>query len=348
MHAIFLGLVQHHCRTILGIDTSRRKKQQKGQITARNLDEARAIILSKSSASQLRKVKLDILRVLCHRMGIPTVINGRNVKKTDLISELMARSTANLSNAGHSEINDNVAMPFETGDDFTSVFSDGFEDAHLSMDDIRLLQSHIQSTTRPSWYAPPPPNLGEPSHGKLKADEWRSCIEFDVPVALVQMASKRKWKGGRIPPDKIIHSTMLLAMAVRWATSHTTSEEHVRKYNENMHAYLQSLLDMFPHTRLRPNHHNSLHLGPSLLDLGPMRGWWTFPFERMVGILQKVNTNSKLGEQWLSYFLGTYELAMHRSVGKDNVGDILCRSKSQGISTHQTLSRRHQGSPASP
>jgi hypothetical protein len=296
MHGLFLGIVQHHCREILGIDTSRRKTKQKKQISAKNLDEARSIVLSKSSTSQLRKIKIDVLRILCHRMGIPTVTNGRNVKKAQLVSELMARSTGNPSNPGHNEIDDDAAMPFGTGDDFTSVFSDGFADAHLSKDDIRLLQSHIQSTTRPSWYAPPPPNLGEPSHGKLKADEWRSCIEFDIPVALVQMAAKRKWRGGRIPQDKIIHSTMLLAMAVRWATSHTTSEEHVRKYNEYMHAYLQSLLDMFPYMKLRPNHHISLHLGPSFLDLGPMRGWWTFPFERMVGIFQKINTNSKLGE----------------------------------------------------
>ncbi|KAG2148241.1 uncharacterized protein EDB93DRAFT_1085087 [Suillus bovinus] len=29
---------------------------------------------------------------------------------------------------------------------------------------------------------------------------------------------------------------------------------------------------------------------------GPMHGWWMFPFERIIGALQKTNTNYKIGE----------------------------------------------------
>jgi hypothetical protein len=274
MHGLLLGIVQHHIRKVLGIET--RKKKKKTVVTAADLADARTSISLRPSATQLRKINAEVLRTVCQEMGITTVVNGRKVKKALLISELVARSkTVNPDRSN--EVDEDVSMaalPFETCNDdvFTSAIPSHFSDAHLDQDDIKLLQSHIQATTRPSWYAPPPPNLGDPGHGKLKADEWRSCIEFDVPVALVQMASIGKWKGGRIPRDQIIHSTMLLAMAIRWATSHKTSEEHARKYTEYMHAYLQSLLDMFPGMRLRPNHHNSLHLGPTFLDLGPMRG----------------------------------------------------------------------------
>jgi hypothetical protein len=88
---------------------------------------------------------------------------------------------------------------------------------------------------------------------------------------------------------------MLLAVAIRWGTSHKTSTTHAEQYMTNMHAYLTSLLELFPDMALRPNHHAALHLGPLLLRFGPTRGWWMFPFERVIGLLQKINTNNKMG-----------------------------------------------------
>jgi hypothetical protein len=30
---------------------------------------------------------------------------------------------------------------------------------------------------------------------------------------------------------------------------------------------------------------------------GPVHGWWMFPFERVIGALQKTNTNYKIGKK---------------------------------------------------
>jgi hypothetical protein len=87
-----------------------------------------------------------------------------------------------------------------------------------------------------------------------------------------------------------------LATAIRWGTSHETEEEHVDVYMRNMRAYLKSLRDPFPAMKLLPNHHNALYLGELLLRFGPVQGWWMFPFERLIGLLQKVNTNKKRSE----------------------------------------------------
>jgi hypothetical protein len=62
-----------------------------------------------------------------------------------------------------------------------------------------------------------------------------------------------------------------------------------------MRAYLKSLRDLFPEMKLRPNHHNALYLGELLLRFGPVHGWWMFPFERLIGLLQKINSNKKMG-----------------------------------------------------
>jgi hypothetical protein len=89
---------------------------------------------------------------------------------------------------------------------------------------------------------------------------------------------------------------MHLAVAVRWATSYRTTERHSQFFEENMVAYLRLLLELYPDIQLRPNHHVALHIGPLLTQLGPVHSWWMFPFERVIGMLQKINTNSKMGK----------------------------------------------------
>ncbi|KIK78949.1 hypothetical protein PAXRUDRAFT_162629 [Paxillus rubicundulus Ve08.2h10] len=62
-----------------------------------------------------------------------------------------------------------------------------------------------------------------------------------------------------------------------------------------MKAYLECVKTIFPEISWQPNHHASLHLDEFLHMYGPMHGWWMFPFERVIGSLQKTNTNHKIG-----------------------------------------------------
>ena len=189
-----------------------------------------------------------------------------------------------------------AAMEVELGDE--TYTSDG--NPMLSTKDLKEIQDDIQNTIRPTWQTGPPANFGSPAHGKLKADQWRTCIEFDLPVSLVKLwddADQRE-----IPEDlrrrrkKLIESTMHLSTAIRWAVSHRTSEQHAQEYKRHMTAYLKSVRELCPNDDLHPVHHNALHIPDFLRRFGPMHGWWMFPFERLIGILQKVKTNFKMGE----------------------------------------------------
>ena len=135
----------------------------------------------------------------------------------------------------------------------------------------------------------------------MKADQWRTCIEFDIPVSVAQLWSKETCSPEQIPEviarrNKFFECIMYLAVAVRWATSYRTSEHHSEKFEENITAYLRCLLDLYPNIQFRPNHHAAVHIGPLLTQFGPAYGWWMFPFERVIGTLQGINTNSKLGK----------------------------------------------------
>ena len=88
---------------------------------------------------------------------------------------------------------------------------------------------------------------------------------------------------------------MLLAVALRWATSHRITAEHADRYRSHLLSYLHVIRQMCPAQDLRPNHHEAIHLADLLLHCGPVHGWWMFPFERVIGMLQHVNTNNKLG-----------------------------------------------------
>ena len=170
----------------------------------------------------------------------------------------------------------------------------------LRAKELRKIREDISNTSRPTWQSRLPRDFGSPSHGKLKADVWRTCIEFDLPVSLADL-----WSGNDDNGDTssmaarektVMESTMFLSMAIRWGTSYRTSAVHARSYKQHMHAYLKTLLKLFPNRQLHPIHHNAIHFAECLLAFGPCHGWWMFPFERLIGMLQRINTNSRIGE----------------------------------------------------
>lgn len=178
-------------------------------------------------------------------------------------------------------------------------------DDSLDPKELSRLQKFIGQIQRPSWHTPTPSNLGEASHGKLKADQWRSASEFDVTAAIAHVwASDPPGTDDeeRVQRQKLlVKSTVLLAAAIQWATSYRTSGMHAALYLDSLVAYYEVLKTLYPKMSWRPNHHAALHIGPQLLQFGPMHGWWMFVFERVIGLLQKTNTNFKVGECRIQY-----------------------------------------------
>jgi len=120
-------------------------------------------------------------------------------------------------------------------------------DDAINSKELKRLQSFTPQTTSPSWRTPPPSNLGEAKHRKLKADQWRSCIEFDGPAVMAQIRDFDK-RGGEEATrvrrqKKLVEATLLLATAIRWATSHCTSAHHTSQY---ITAYFNLLEELYP------------------------------------------------------------------------------------------------------
>lgn len=169
---------------------------------------------------------------------------------------------------------------------------------------LTQIRDDIRSTLRPDWQAHLPVNFGSPEHGKLKADQWRTALEFDIPVSLIRIKCMRKASGNIADNErlqKLIDHTMDLALAIAWGLSRRTSPHHAERYMFYMKRYLNSIKELFPDYSLKPNHHYALHIPDILLLFGPLHGTWVFSIERLIGRLQKMKTNSKIGKFFSSF-----------------------------------------------
>lgn len=80
-------------------------------------------------------------------------------------------------------------------------------------------------------------------------------------------------------------------------------EIHLKKY-------LSEIRELFPDARPSTNQHVSLHLPFFLKQFGPVHSWWTFPFERLIGVLQQLPTNNKSGGKQYDSILA-FDLALY-------------------------------------
>ncbi|TFK18575.1 hypothetical protein FA15DRAFT_552917, partial [Coprinopsis marcescibilis] len=83
-----------------------------------------------------------------------------------------------------------------------------------------------------------------------------------------------------------------LFSAVSIATSHSTSDAKADLYLELLQTYIDGVKELFPAYNFKPNHHMAFHTTEYLRKYGPVHSWWTFPFERMIGLLQQIPTNN--------------------------------------------------------
>ncbi|KZS89558.1 hypothetical protein SISNIDRAFT_393242, partial [Sistotremastrum niveocremeum HHB9708] len=207
--------------------------------------------------------------------------------------------------------------------------------------DIDAIRKDLKELVKPSWVTSLPKDLGSKRHGKLKADQWRAVATVFLPITLI-----RRWgssQNERIDPQKLemLDNTMDLVNAVIVASRKSIGPEDTRSYMFYMSRYLKDLKRLYPHLKLRPVHHAALHLGEFLEMYGPVHGWWTFPFERLIGTLQKVETNDKQGSLIAhhpfvtNHILGEMEQTMLRTfIATSNMKNILTSPRLPAVLQH--------------
>ncbi|WAQ82479.1 hypothetical protein PtA15_2A796 [Puccinia triticina] len=70
----------------------------------------------------------------------------------------------------------------------------------------------------------------------------------------------------------------------------------IKQFEIHYKKYLDSVGGLFEGVKVQPNHHFSLHIPQQMASWGPLAGVAEFPGERLIGFLQKINTNNKIDE----------------------------------------------------
>ncbi|RPD70231.1 hypothetical protein L226DRAFT_470595 [Lentinus tigrinus ALCF2SS1-7] len=295
MHNLFLGELRHHCREFWGVDI-KDKSRDTEKIPAHSPDEQRSWLdnvvkyLKEENFNKLNRVRKGYLAAVAQLNGAVPVFGG--FTKRDYIEELLkwVRSAATIR----------LPPVFQESTRVFHLIQDEFDISKfriLDQDTLASIRADIEKTILPLWMQRAPKNFGSPSHGKLKADQWRTACLVNLVISLL-----RVWGGATATPrQKTLLSNFLdLVRAVDLATRRTMDQDRVEKFDSYMHRYLSSLTETFKHP-LVPNHHLSLHLRECLELFGPVHAWWAFPFERFNGILQNLNTNSRTNDMPLTF-----------------------------------------------
>lgn len=164
---------------------------------------------------------------------------------------------------------------------------------------LQRIRDVIKNTDTPSWLGSVPYNFGDSAAGSLKAEEWRTMITVYLPIALIIM-----WGEGssHSTPEtaawlrRVLDHTMALVSAITLVCRRSMSQERATAYRNYIATWLQGLRELHPHVSFRPNGHMALHIYDFLLLFGPVHSWWCFPFERLIGILQRQPNNHKFGQ----------------------------------------------------
>ena len=166
----------------------------------------------------------------------------------------------------------------------------------LADKEMRQIWSDLARISMPTWVSPVPLDLGSSSHGKLKADQWRTLGITHLPLSLIRLWGLRDGSDLRSQKCReLLDVTISLMSAVVLASSRVTSPSIAAAYLIYMKAYMQGIKKLFPQYKFCPNHHMALHLHEYLCRFGPVHSWWTFPFERIIGMLEHIPTNFKIG-----------------------------------------------------
>lgn len=170
----------------------------------------------------------------------------------------------------------------------------------LDSDALGFINTNLPLIHVPTWIKRAVPVLGKASFGRLKADEWRNLFSIQLPLILPAY-----WCSHENQERSLLHNFFHLVCAVNCALKRTITVESIASYRHHIHEYLQSSSILFEDVKLAPNHHMAMHLADCLEMFGPVRSWWSFPMERLMGTILKACHNNRLGQLEMT-FMNTF------------------------------------------
>lgn len=155
---------------------------------------------------------------------------------------------------------------------------------------LNIIRKAINDVSLPTWISQPPRNLGEASHGRLKAEEYQNLFAYIFPLIMPELWTKPDATAAdRLHLINFHHLVVCTNIVCSFRTSRTDADLYERFYYE----YRKGIAELYTYWEPLPNHHWALHNGEFLRNWGPLPPLSEFFGERLVGLLQDINTNQR-------------------------------------------------------
>ncbi|KNZ61771.1 hypothetical protein VP01_135g7 [Puccinia sorghi] len=149
----------------------------------------------------------------------------------------------------------------------------------FSQMDIEAFRRGLQQVVLREGLAKLPSNLGEEQHGRLTASQWYTLFAYVVPLVIFDMFIENV---GRIELESNRAKFLSSNKSLRFETNYAK--------------YSLGAKELFPKSKIQPNHHFALQVPDQIRTWGPIISLAKFSGERLIGFLQKINTNNKISE----------------------------------------------------
>ncbi|KAH7872191.1 uncharacterized protein C8R40DRAFT_1053087, partial [Lentinula edodes] len=162
---------------------------------------------------------------------------------------------------------------------------------------LQTVQKAIREISVPSWIVRPPSDMGLPQAGTLKADHWRVLFNIHLPLALISMWGKGSPSAVDNAADMVpvLETSMHLTCVSILMTRNSLSPKTRDQFRSSLREHILGLKQIFPGFIL-PTHHLAFHIYDFMESFSTVRNWWGFPFERLIGKVQRMPTNHKIGQ----------------------------------------------------
>jgi hypothetical protein len=292
MHNWIEGVLQHHARVKYGIGVVTNPKTD--DVEAKDEDSTTPPATPTGHELDIDMLDDEVANLATESQAYSdTPSHGKR---------LHSESSLQLSDEEADNSPDEEFQPDEESDSDGDYTDEDKEEHHAAwraiciFDPAALSKIHacILNTIVPTWIARPPPNLGEKSHGKLKADQWLTLFTIFLPLILPELWLTSRTSHNAALLDNFHDVVKCTNIVCSYSTSNTSADEYLRHYIW----YRRSSKKLFPGVSTRPNHHYAMYNADLMKFWGPLPMISEFPYEQHNGTLQKIKTNWHICETY--------------------------------------------------
>lgn len=164
---------------------------------------------------------------------------------------------------------------------------------------IKKILKNLQQVIVPQGTTRVPKGLGTKANGKLKASEWHSLFATHLPLAALDVfiGDYGKFSSGDSGPlnDLIFENFVALVECTHIIGARKVTSSDSKRFGEIYQQYTSTSVGISEDIKIVPNHHYALHTPAQMQWYGPLLSVSEFPRERLIGMLQKMHTDGKMG-----------------------------------------------------